>query len=224
MVKNQVTLGSVNARVEQLAEQFKESMEDFRNKLMQDKTANSKPEDASDLLSKFSAFETSIKNSLEELKDEVNTLKRESTTISSKVNATEFHKNMKILVIHGIKEKSTDVYKEVLEIFQNKLNVSITMNEIDRCFRLGKNGQRKNPRPLAVQFCQRWVRDKIFTNKRKLKGSNLLISEMLTAGNLNLFKTVKAKFGNAAWTFGGVVYVQCDGNRKMIRSESDVPT
>lgn len=85
-----------------------------------------------------------------------------------------------------------------------------------------KNNNTKKPRPIAVEFCQRWMRDSIYSNKKKLKGTNILITEKLTQPTLKLFLLVKGIKGKQCWTSGGRIYFLEGNVKKEIRNEEDV--
>lgn len=229
MSKNKtITIQGVNARVEELAAEFRKGMQDFRDLYLENRapsTSSTNTETNNDsFLSKFELFESTITVSLNNLRSEVKKLKQEMVTLSMEINKTESIRNQNFLIIHGVQESTTsDLYSEILQIFINKNKVEISKRDIKQCYRMGKKVvQQKRPRPIAVEFCQRWIRDLVFYTKKNLKGSRIMFTEMLTLDNLKIYKQVRLLMGNAAWSYGGLVYVQCEDGRKLIKSEEDM--
>lgn len=85
-----------------------------------------------------------------------------------------------------------------------------------------KNSTKNKPRPLVLQFYRRWTRDTVFTNKKQLKGTRIVITELLTPENLQLFKKAREIFNQQAWTYNGFVYVETSGQRKLIKCDGDL--
>lgn len=76
---------------------------------------------------------------------------------------------------------------------------------------------------MVVLFTVRWLRDQVFTNKSKLKGSKLMCTEMLTKYRLEVFKKCAAVYGRQCWTSNGTVVVSRDGQKKFISSVNQLP-
>lgn len=226
MRKGQLTVQSLNARVDEMSMQFQKTMDEFKLQVSQPKspTPFATGTEDSELFSKFKSFEKNIMESMNAVKMDLCKLKTISNEIQEQIYQSKLGLNQNIILVHGIRENANNIFSEVLELFNNNLNIQVNKHQIDSCYRLGKKGpDKRRPRPVIVRFCQRWVRDEIFFNKKKLKGSAFLITELLTSSNFALFKLAKSNFGNAVWTFGGMVYVLGnDGTRKMVKTESDL--
>ena len=52
-----------------------------------------------------------------------------------------------------------------------KLDVDIRENEIDRSHRIGRKKDGQRPRPITVKLTRYNTRRKVFVSKRKLKGT-----------------------------------------------------
>ena len=84
------------------------------------------------------------------------------------------------LLVHGIAERNNDNTDNLVRKTKNeKLDVNITENKIDRSHRIGrkKDGQR----PIIVKLTRCNTRKKVFASKRKLKGTGVSIAESLMA-------------------------------------------
>ena len=59
---------------------------------------------------------------------------------------------------------------------------------------------------MVVKFAHYAVRNKVFSNKKKLKGKKLLITESLTVYRMKLLDEARQKYGvRNVWTFDGRV-------------------
>ena len=83
------------------------------------------------------------------------------------------------LLIHGIpeeKDESTD--EKVMNVLNNDMNINdITKDDIDRSHRIGKKKGNGKPRAVIVKFCGYNKRNKVFKNKKVLKGKSYSITE-----------------------------------------------
>lgn len=225
MVRDNPTVREVNSRVDKLAEQFRKGLDDFKNEFLSSKSAapGTPEQDNNDyFLNKFKAFEQSINTSLNKLRDDVKQLNEDMLTLNRKVKSTELKRNCNAILIHGLKEEKSCLYTEVIELIQNKIGIQLNKDNINQCYRVGKKRQNNKPRPVLVHFCQRWMRDMVFYDKKKLKGSCFMFTEVLTVDNLKLLKKARELVGNSAWTYGGLVYVADIDGKKLISSESNL--
>lgn len=225
--KANLTIRDVNARVDKLTELFQNGLQEFKNEFLVSKSdipSASGSDENSAFLNKFKAFEVSMIEELGRIKDDVAKLNEQITSLNKSKSNYELKRNYNFIIVHGLKENKTDIYEELLNLFSDKMGVNVKKSDINQCYRFGKSDTKKDkPRPVAVQFCQRWLRDSIFFNKKKLKGSRVMVTEMLTFDNLNLFKKCRELMGTSAWTFNGLIYVSSSDGRKLIKSEADLP-
>lgn len=59
----------------------------------------------------------------------------------------------------------------------------------------------------------------VFYNKVKLKGSNILITEVLTQSSQEWFKECYEKFNSNCWTSYGTIFVSCIGKNTVITNQ-----
>lgn len=223
--KSAPNLKDVNARVEKLASDFNSGLSMLQEEFSKLKNSytSAGAEKQPDFLEKLKSFQEKISTSLGDLIKDVGNLKAISNTLQLRVQSMEMKHNSNFVILHGIPEQNPDIFSTAIKLFSEKLNIKLDKSELSFCYRLGKKpptGTR--PRPIVVQFCRRWARDSIFNNKKRLKGSGIIITEMLTSENLTLFKKARELFSKSAWTFNGLVYVEISGNRRLIKSESDL--
>ena len=207
----------LNDRIEQMAAQFGADLDSFKKDLKEKVSlkagSNEQTGDVLTLTNRFSVFEKSAFESLQTIKQDLNQLKTE-------VSKQTMSANQNTILIHGLDEsQGADLYENVVKLITTKIKVKVSKADLNYCYRLGvKKSAAKKPRPVVVSFCQRWLRDQIFYNKRELKGSTILFTEMLTAESLKLFKEAKDRFKNSCWTMGGRVFVINSGAKVFVNS------
>lgn len=223
MAKN---LKELNARVEELAVKFDKGMSDFKKTFMDSNVfAATVPSGGelpkSDLESKFISFKRDILASLASLKDDISHLKQTQLENSVIINKVQMLHNSNNLIIHGITETpEVDIYNAVIDLFHNKLKVEVKKTDISNCYRLGPKNSNKKCRPIVVQFIHRWIRDLIYFSKKQLKGSKILITEMLSTNVIKLLKNIRGVMGNSVWTQGGIIYILHNNQKRRILSEN----
>lgn len=224
MGRDNPTIKDVNSRVDKLAEQFQQGLCDFKKEFLASKSASpGKSEQNYDaFFEKLKVFEDSMNASLTKLKGDVNKLTEDVLNLNNKVKNSELKRNYNVILIHGLKEEKNELCSEIIELIQNKIGIELKKENINQCYRFGKKGSDNKPRPVPVHFCNRWIRDMVFFSKKKLKGSRIIFTEMLTTDNLKLLKMARELLGNSAWTYGGLVYVMGTGGKRLISSESDL--
>ncbi|KAF5282232.1 hypothetical protein FQR65_LT14400 [Abscondita terminalis] len=127
--------------------------------------------------------------------------------------------------IFGLKEdRNENVDQAVISLFNDKLGVQLSVDNIDRCHRLGvvQPGVKK-PRAVIVQFTSYRYRAKVFKEKKKLKGSGITIREELTRARLELLNKSCEKFGfKNVWSNDGVIIVNKNNRKTRIKSMHDL--
>jgi hypothetical protein len=87
----------------------------------------------------------------------------------------------------GIDEnEEEDCLNEIVKLCNDKLNVEIDKNEVDRAHRVGpKSGSKA--RPIIVKFKSYDAKFEICKKRKNLKGTHIYINEDLTKFNAKLF-------------------------------------
>ena len=123
---------------------------------------------------------------IESLRDDNKNLKNEFISVKQLIDNNEQKSRNNCLVIHGIPESKHDNTDELtLKIINEAVNVSISLENIERSHRLGaKKTVNTRPRPIIVKFASMRKRMEVFRNKKNLKGKKINITESLTAMSL----------------------------------------
>ena len=89
----------------------------------------------------------------------------------------------------------------VLKTINEKLDIGIAENEIDRSHRIGRKKDGQRPRPIIVKWTRYKTRKKVFASKRKLKGTCVSITESLTAKRIEQLNRAREEQGfTNMWT------------------------
>ena len=110
-------------------------------------------------------------------------------------------------------EENTD--EIVLDVFRNIMGMRISIDEVERTHRLGRKANinsttedrlPKSGRPIIVKFSTYSKQQEIFSNKKKLKGSGLVLTENLTKTRMHLLTKAREIVGvKNCWTVDGII-------------------
>ena len=105
--------------------------------------------------------------------DRISQLEMEKVKLSNEIDVLEQYSRRNCLIVHGVPD-TADPVTAVLDIINNKLSVPNRCESIDRFHRLGSPSNSRL-RPIIVKFTSYQARQKVFSGKRRLKGTKLLI-------------------------------------------------
>lgn len=165
-------------------------------------------------------FEKSIQVKIDEVKQEVDKsvklLKNQLERAESKIDDMEAYDRRNNLVFTGLPDstmKSTD--ELVIDLCKNKLNVDVSINDIQRSLRLGRidsaSDTTSKPRPIIVRFVSYRVRQDIYQARKSLRQRrecvDIYVNENLTVKKMGLLREVKSmKFFKSVYTRDGRVF------------------
>nr|CAH7741520.1 unnamed protein product [Callosobruchus chinensis] len=111
----------------------------------------------------------------------------------------------------GVKEiPHEDATKKVNDIITSKLNVDIDQGDIVALYRVGQISSDRSRR-IVVSFKSNVVKRKVFSNRKALKGSGIVMKEDLTLLRLNMVKEAAEKYGfKNVWTQNGNVFAKTE--------------
>lgn len=166
----------------------------------------------------------------------MNELQEVNDKLKWKVDYLEQNSKKHNLLIFGIteeqKENPTD---KLTDIFNNKLDLNINKNDIHKCFRIkskvtnlakeqSDKTENKKPRPILVEFNQRYARNLIFNNKKKLKSTGIVIREDLTSNRYKIWKSCVEAIGvKNVWTTEGTIYALFGNKKIIVKDINDIP-
>ena len=98
-------------------------------------------------------------------------------------------------------ETATECVEKCCEIFNEKVKVNTTPEDIEIAHRTGKPGPN---RPIIVRFFDRKKRDQVLANRRNLKNKGIVIAEDLTLANYKVYmQATKHSACANTWTSNG---------------------
>lgn len=164
------------------------------------------------------------------LKGEMNELKNENQEMRSIIvrqdnNIKQLMRDVrkKNLVFHGLAGNSEEAHGDVIDLIRNKLNVSILENQVVEVQNMGAN---KNI--LLVTFLTESIRNSVIRNKKRLRDTEIYISEHFSREVLQerkvllpLFKEAKARGLSASFRYN---YVEVDGNEYRVNDVERLKT
>ncbi|KAK3921113.1 Protein unc-13-like protein C [Frankliniella fusca] len=176
---------------------------------------------------------TKIQKELSSLRQQVDTMKEElvskdaeivqlKTVVKDGLDEREQYSRRKNLRIFGIEETDREDTDKLVIDLADKIGVSLQNSHIDRSHRVGKVGE--NPRPIIVRFVSYAERREVFTSKKKLRGTGIIVREDLTKLRLDLLKKAVSKYSpKAVWTSDGTILVNIGKTRPFrVKTESDL--
>ena len=201
-----------------IAEALGNRMANFEKQLNSASTNDTSKVSLDKLACEFKEFKTSVWGILELLKSLINNL-------SSQIDEIDNSSRRNALLFGGIEEaEGENLVSTILGTIQVLMGVSnINASAIQSCHRLGTKSASRN-RPILVRFNDLKVRSDLWRNKKKLKSSQVILSEFLTKTRQAIFTRARKSIGiRNTWTHYGNVYVKLPNNeRKQILTATDL--
>lgn len=196
--------GSNELFIEKLCDRFFERFTEKFSEMIEEKI---KP-----LVDGISAIEASLKDNVTKFAD-----------VDKRLDSLEQYSRRNNLRIYGLSEKNGENTDDlVLQLFNGKLNLNLSLRDVDRTHRVGRavNGR---DRPLLVKFVTYRDRFDVFRRKSQLKGTSIVIKEDLTSFRAKLYQEAAKKYGrNNVWSVDGKVIVSYENQKRVITSFVDL--
>ena len=128
-----------------------------------------------------------FQNQFEELKNEAAELKNCNKQLEDKLEEREQYSRRNCLLIHGTPASAGENTDEVaLSTIQTRIGISLSYQDVDRSHRLkSKNG------PIIIKFTRHNTKNLIYSNKRKLKKTGMVVTESLSTRRLFFMKKLE---------------------------------
>ncbi|KAG7312753.1 hypothetical protein JYU34_001130 [Plutella xylostella] len=192
-------------------------MEDYERRLKASSTPE-KTKDLDSLTKDFEAFKKSVMDILRLLQDQV-------VGLMQQVDELDSQSRRKVLLFSGISEDPNEHLPGVISnIAVAKLGIAdFQESSMQQCIRLGAPNS-KRPRPILVRLASMTTKATIWSKKKCLKTSSVVVSEFLTRTRQELYSRSRKHFGiRACWTANGAVYVKLpDDSRVKIVSAAQL--
>lgn len=158
------------------------------------------------------------------IKSRLQTLEEMNKNIIAKYDKFDSALKRKSLRIYGLKEtKDENCSKTTLDLITKKMEIKMESYNIESCYRVGKYDPNK-VRPIYIKFVRLDNKREIFKNKKKLKGTGIVIREELTKEKLEIVKAALNLIGDEGnvWTDGGNVFGKIGEHVIRINSRKDL--
>ena len=124
---------------------------------------------------KFDQYETERKEKekiINDLQGKVSEISNEIEVLKNSLDRQQQYSRRNCVLIHGIPEqKGEDMDEQALKIIREELGETVEKSDLDRAHRIGAFKEDKSRfRSIIVKFSRYNVREKVFKNKKKLKG------------------------------------------------------
>ncbi len=125
-------------------------------------------------------------------------------------------------------ETEEEEMQAIVKLVENKMNVTLKNNSIEKIHRLGKRGEDKT-RDVVVRFRTNIIRNKLFKNRKMTANNsdpqrNVYVNDHLTEFRRNVFyaarQLVKRKSVFAAWSQQGNILIRIKENDQAIHIRS----
>lgn len=205
------TVKDLDLKVNELKKYFSEQLGRFQGEIEKIKTPNAdgcaaggKESDIGGFILGFDLFKAAVENQLKDLQSQISQLRRDYDTAQVRLDNHLQHTNRGKILLIGISEtiKDEELQDHVVTVINSKMQLSLSGGDVYDCYRLGRKRE-GGPRPILVQFSTISTRQKVFRNRRRLKNSGLVITEVLSPMRYEIFKVAKQKFQKDCWSNNG---------------------
>ena len=142
------------------------------------------------------------------MENRVEILEDEKESQGKEIDDLEQYSGRNCLLLHGVVETNDECTDDIIiKTCAEELGIDVKQEDLDRSHRLCKVKRNDNkPRPIIVKFARYAVRNKVFSNEKKLKGIKLMITKSLTVYRMKLLDKLRQKYGvRNAYTYDGCV-------------------
>lgn len=142
-------------------------------------------------------------------------------SLEDRLDQQEQYSRLNSLRIYGVPEaKNEETDAVVVDLCASKLNINVSRGDIDCCHRL--KSREGTQRPIIVKFCRRLVRNEVFSKKKQLKGSKIVIREDLTGRRAAIIKDLVKKVGTTnVFTLSANIFVKVNNKIHKIKNISE---
>ena len=124
-------------------------------------------------------------------------MSNELEVLKNSLDRQQQNSRQNCILIHGISEqKGEDTDEQALKIIREEFGETVEKYDLDWTHKIGAfKEDKKKCRPIIAKFSTCNVHDKVFKNKKKLKGKGYSIAESLTAMRMKKLTEACNSFG-----------------------------
>lgn len=164
-----------------------------------------------------------LNNKILHLNEEVESLHKKNEQlkkiIEKKTDKLEQQSKQKNLRIYGVKfNKNDKLEKVVCNLFENKLDIKMNESKWESCYYV-QNNTNEEKGSIFIKFRNASDKEKIYGNKKMLKGSKIVIKEDLTKTRKELLIKAATRFGRTnTWSLNGDIFIFNNGRKLKIET------
>lgn len=223
MSSKSLTIKELSSRVDDLSKTLHTDLTKFKEEMVNNNQNSSVYKEILNehFIKRFEEFEMKVNDEIRKIKRDLDLISNNNQKSIDEVEKHSQQNNNRKILIHGITESNENIFNSVIKILAEKMNIQLDKKDFSCCYRIGRKSDAKK-RPVLIEFIHQWQRDMVFYNKTKMKGSNLLITEVLTKTVYSWFQECFKKFKHNCWTSYGKVVIIIDGKKKYITNETEL--
>lgn len=166
-------------------------------------------------------LDTYFEKQTKEIREEVSKLQDELLKTNDNLEKLEQYSRLNSVRIFGLAEKKDEnITAEVTTLIKTKLNIDLKYEDICCCHRL-KSKENGTP-PVIVKFTRRSKRNEVFREKKKLKGTKIVIREDLTRARATAVRDLVKLYTNKnIFTNNANIFIKLNNEIHKISSMSD---
>ena len=149
------------------------------------------------------------------LEGKVNNLTETVAKLVKEADNHEQYSRRNCLLVHGLPENTLENTDDLaFTMFKNEMDIEMFSDDIGRSHRIGKQKDDPNKvRPAIDKLTRYNDRNKIFRNKKRLKGKKMLITESFTGLRMSKLKEARDEFGfRNVWSTDGRILYKEEGS------------
>ena len=154
---------------------------------------------------------------IEDLKSDVDSLSTEIEKLEKLKDQQQQYSRRNYPLVNRIVEEKEEITDEVIiNTLNETLYLDISLWDLEKPIELENvKKTRRKTCPIIVKFVRCNDRNRVFRNKKKLKGLKISITESLTKIRMDKLRQAKETYGfTNVWTNDGKIFFKLDSNAK----------
>lgn len=156
---------------------------------------------------------------------EITELKTQCARLNNTVNQMERRsRNLNVRVFGITESRGEDLERKVVDVINSKLEANISVADIEQCYRINSTSNNSGkPAPIFLRFSRLKYKETLLRDRKRLKGTDIVITEDLMPGVYELFKNARKELGRRkVWTLNGRIFTMSGNVKVEISSRDDV--
>ncbi|XP_074026905.1 uncharacterized protein [Leptinotarsa decemlineata] len=175
-----------------------------------------------ELKHKTEAENEQLKDKVEKFDQEIKEVVKKTNIHEEKLDFMDQNTRLSNLRVFNLNERQEDTRNEIKILFQSKMAITLRDEDINLCYRIGKKIDEK-PRGIFIKLRTLDLKPNIYSKKRLLKGTGVVIREDLKEARVQLLNDSIEKIGlKNVWTENGKIYINLNNKVSRIRNKIEL--